>query len=183
MDETMNARANGSPSSAAVVPASLFRDAMSRVAASVHVVTTGGAHGECGFTATSVCSVTDDPPMVLVCLNQASGMHAAFEGNGVFCVNTLGTDQQDLAELFGGRGGVGMDDRFADPRWKVGELGAPILKDALVGIECEVERVQVVGTHYVIFGRVTTVAMAAGNAALVYFGRDYHALAAGGRSD
>ena len=156
---------------------------MSRSAGSVHVVTTGGAHGRCGFTATSVCSVTDDPPTVLVCLNQASGMHAAFEGNGVFCVNTLSAEQQDIAEMFGGRNGTGMDERFADPCWSEGVLGAPVLERALARIECQVDRVDVMGTHYVIFGRVIQVGMAAGDPALLYFGRAYHALAAGRTSD
>lgn len=176
----MNARANAEPTGASGVSAALFRDAMSRIAASVHVVTTAGPHGKCGFTATAVCSVTDDPPTVLVCLNQASGMHAAFEKNGVFCINTLSAEQKDLAELFGGRAEVGMAERFADPRWTDGALGAPLLEGALARIECQVERVQVVGTHYVIFGRVAGVGMAAGEPALVYFGRGYHALAAGG---
>lgn len=175
----MNARAHGSPPGASTVSGALFRDAMSRIAAAVHVVTTAGVHGQCGFTATSVCSVTDEPPTVLVCLNQASGMHAAFEGNGVFCVNTLGAGQQDMAELFGGRNGVGMADRFADPRWTQGALGAPVLEGALARIECRVERVDVIGTHYVIFGRVARVGMAAGEPALVYFERGYHSLAGG----
>lgn len=179
----MNAHAKGGPADISTVPGALFREAMSRLAASVHVVTTGGAHGKCGFTATSVCSVTDDPPTVLVCLNQASGMHPAFEGNGVFCVNILSGEQRDIAELFGGRNGIGMDERFADPRWSEGALGAPALESALARVECRIDRVDMIGTHYVIFGRVVSVAAAADDAALVYFGRAYHALAAGGTSD
>jgi len=166
---------------AGVEPAK-FRDAMSRAAAAVHIVTTDGAFGKCGFTATAVCSVTDDPPTVLICLNQASGMHAAFEGNGVFCVNTLNAGQQDLAERFGGRGPVAMEDRFADPRWQPGSLGAPVLDGAIARLECEVFMVNEVGTHWVIFGRVVAVQSQGGEAALAYFDREYRRLPAAGEN-
>ncbi len=45
-----------------------FRDAMSSLAAAVNVITTDGPHGRAGFTATAVCSVTDQPPTLLVCI-------------------------------------------------------------------------------------------------------------------
>jgi len=47
-----------------------FRDAMARLGAAVNIVTTDGTAGRAGFTASAVCSVTDDPPTLLVCLNR-----------------------------------------------------------------------------------------------------------------
>ncbi len=46
-----------------------FRDAMASLSAAVNVVTTAGEAGRCGITATAVCSVTDTPPSVMVCIN------------------------------------------------------------------------------------------------------------------
>jgi flavin reductase len=66
-----------------------FRDAMARLGAAVNVVTTDGEGGRAGFTASAVCSVTDDPPTLLVCLNRAASSNAVFLRNMVLCVNTL----------------------------------------------------------------------------------------------
>ena len=82
-----------------MVSKQLYRDGMSRFAAAVNIVTTDGPGGACGFTASAACSVTDDPPTLLVCLNRASQMHTIFEKNGVFCLNTLSADQQWLSAV------------------------------------------------------------------------------------
>ncbi len=68
---------------------SRFREAMSRVAAAVHIVTTGGPAGLGGITATSVTSVTIEPPMMLFCINKTSPSAERVIKNGVFCINPL----------------------------------------------------------------------------------------------
>ena len=68
----------------------VFREAMSRLGAAVHVITTAGPGGKAGATATAVCSVSDAPPTLLMCLNRRSQTNPAVVENGVFCVNTLG---------------------------------------------------------------------------------------------
>ena len=77
------------PGPVASVEPLVFREAMSRLGAAVHVVTTAGAAGKTGFTATAVCSVSDTPAMLLVCLNRRSNSAPVLAQNGVFCVNTL----------------------------------------------------------------------------------------------
>ncbi|KOR07023.1 flavin reductase, partial [Burkholderia cenocepacia] len=64
-----------------------FRQAMAHLGAAVNVITTAGPHGRCGITASAVCSVTDAPPTLLVCLNRSSAMHATFERNRQVCIN------------------------------------------------------------------------------------------------
>lgn len=59
-----------------------FRDAMASLSAAVNVITTAGDAGRCGITATAVCSVTDSPPSVMVCINANSAMNPVFQGNG-----------------------------------------------------------------------------------------------------
>ena len=83
-----------------------FREAMSRLGAAVHVVTTAGPGGKTGATATAVCSVSDAPPTLLVCLNRRSQTNPAVVENGVFCINTLGASGAEIADIFSGRTGV-----------------------------------------------------------------------------
>src|SRR4249919_1070826 len=76
------------------VAAGPFREAMSRYGAAVHVITTDGPAGKGGFTATAVCSVSDDPPTLLVCVNRKSQNGQILTANGVFCINTLGAEHE-----------------------------------------------------------------------------------------
>ncbi|HBT57810.1 MAG TPA: FMN reductase, partial [Pseudomonas sp.] len=78
-----------------------FRNAMSVLASAVNVVTTDGPAGRAGFTATAVCSVSDEPPSLLVCLNRSASVYDIFQTNDHLCVNTLTCDQQALSNLFG----------------------------------------------------------------------------------
>src|SRR5882762_10678748 len=78
------------PESVATCDQIQFREAMSRLGAAVHVVTTAGPGGKTGATATAVCSVSDAPPTLLMCLNRRSQTNPVVTENGVFCVNTLG---------------------------------------------------------------------------------------------
>src|SRR5258708_19832275 len=79
------------PENVPTVDPAAFREAMSRLGAAVHVITTAGPAGKAGTTATAVCSVTDAPPSLLVCLNRRSQTNPAVLQTGAFCVNTLGT--------------------------------------------------------------------------------------------
>lgn len=151
-----------------------FREAMSRLGAAVHVITTDGPAGQCGFTASSVCSVTDNPPTVLVCLNRSSAMNAVFKENGVFCVNTLAAGQEEISNMFAGLAGVPMEQRFAAGRWQSLATGAPTLLSALVTVDCAVSSIAEVGTHSVFFGEVSAIRIGAPDQALIYRKRTYH---------
>src|SRR5215216_6054448 len=110
-----------------VIDARRFRDGMSRVAASVHVVTTDGPAGRAGFTATAMTPVTDSPASLLVCAN-AAGQSATFlEANGVFCVNTLADEDVAIADAFAGRAELHGRDRFTVGRWDTLATGSPLL--------------------------------------------------------
>jgi flavin reductase len=95
-----------------------YRNAMARLGAAVNIITTDGPAGRAGFTASAVCSVTDEPPTLLVCLNRSASVYPAFKANGVLCVNVLAAGHQSLSTLFGGR--TPMDERFAAGRWRRG---------------------------------------------------------------
>jgi cob(II)yrinic acid a,c-diamide reductase len=153
-----------------------YRDGMSRFAAAVHIVTTDGPAGSTGFTASAACSVTDDPPTLLVCLNRMSLLHSIFLENGVFCLNTLAGDQREFSESFAHRSEMTMKERFALPEWGRAESGSPDLRDALVRFDCRIVDAKEVGTHWVIFGEVQNIRFAHSKSALLYASRSYHKL-------
>jgi flavin reductase (DIM6/NTAB) family NADH-FMN oxidoreductase RutF len=161
------------PDPVRTVDPALFRDAMSRLGAAVHVVTTAGAAGKIGFTATSVCSVSDQPPMLLVCLNRRSASGPIFRENGVFCVNTLNAEAAGLADLFAGRSGGSKGESFASDAWAVLSTGAPALTTAVVAFDCRVVEIKSVASHNVMFGAVESVRFGPAGAALVYHDRAY----------
>src|SRR3954468_18334630 len=127
------------------VPAE-FREAMSRLGAAVHVITTAGPGGKTGATATAVCSVSDTPPTLLMCLNRRSQTNPVVVENGVFCVNTLGDGGAEIADVFAGRTGVQGSDRFATGEWTTLSTGSPALASAVIAFDCRIIEVRSVGS-------------------------------------
>src|SRR5947208_5274713 len=107
------------PAAVRTVEQAAFREAMSRLGAAVHVITTAGPGGKAGTTATAVCSVSDAPPTLLMCLNRRSQTYPIVTDNGVFCVNTLGDGGAEIADIFAGRTGVSGSERFGSGEWSV----------------------------------------------------------------
>ena len=152
-----------------------FRDAMARLPAAVNIITTDGPAGLGGFTASAVCSVTDSPPTLLVCMNRNVSSCEAFRANGVLCVNTLGPLHQELSGIFAGFTGVDGAGRFDSGEWRKLVTGAPVLEGALVAFDARITDVVEKGTHLVFFAEVEAIRTEEGiEAALLYFARDYH---------
>jgi flavin reductase len=150
-----------------------FREAMSRLGAAVHIITTNGKAGKAGFTATAVASVSDSPPTVLVCLNRKSQITPIMRENKVFCVNTLASSDEELANVFAGRTGHFMADRFKFGDWTTLETGAPALTQAIAALDCRVLDMKSVATHDIYFGEVAAIRLANAEKALVYHARAY----------
>jgi len=148
-----------------------FRDGMSRLGSAVSVVTTKSIGKRYGFTASAVCSVSDTPATLLVCINRAGSSFHAFENARHFCINTLMPGQENIANLFGGR--TPVDDRFALGEWKDGLTGVPVLTNASVSFECELTNALDVATHRVLFGRVIDIRENEEQATLLYCMRRY----------
>jgi flavin reductase len=152
-----------------------FREAMSRLGAAVNIVTTDGPAGRHGLTVSAVCSVTDEPPTLLVCVNQSAASHDVIRQNGALCVNVLGAHQEALSNAFGRRG-MDVAERYAAGEWRMLSSGAPVLVDAAVNLDCRISRVEQIGTHSVFFCSVVDIAVAAEPHGLIYFNRLYHPL-------
>ena len=142
-----------------------FRDAMASLSAAVNVITTEGEAGRCGITATAVCSVTDTPPSVMVCINANSAMNPVFQGNGKLCINVLNHEQEEMARHFAGMTGMTMDDRFGLSGWQ---------KGALASLEGEISQVQTIGSHLVYLVEIRNITLSQQGHGLIYFKRRFH---------
>ena len=158
-----------------MIEATDFRNAMSLLTTAVNVITTQGEAGIHGFTASAVCSVTDTPPTLLVCMNQSSRSDAHFVENQVLAVNVLSTQHEQLSNAFASSK-FSSEDRFSLGEWTTLETGSPILEDALVSFDCQIKDIQQVGTHSIFMCRVLAVKQSEQEESLVYFNRAYHSV-------
>ncbi|WP_269930119.1 flavin reductase family protein [Aminobacter sp. HY435] len=153
-----------------------YRDAMSHFAGAVHLVTTDGVAGRRGATVIAACSVSDTPPMVLVCVNRENPKNDAFVANGNFALNTLAARHEPLAVAFSGVTGLPPEERFALAEWEMLASGAPTLGDAVAVFDCELVDTKELATHRVMFGKVTGLRIGDNLRPLIYHGRSYHVL-------
>jgi flavin reductase len=159
----------------AFVDSKSFRSGMARLAAGVNIITSTGPNGRCGFTASAVCSVTDDPPTLLVCTNRGSQSYDTIKASGILCVNAIAARHEELSMRFAGANGIkDMAARFAGAEWTTLVTGAPALADANVSFDCRVVRNVEVGTHDTFFCEVVAIREAGSPEGMVYFGRKFH---------
>jgi flavin reductase (DIM6/NTAB) family NADH-FMN oxidoreductase RutF len=151
------------------VDASQFKNALKLWASGVTVVTAQSAdQGAKGMTATSFSSVSMEPPLVLVCLNQSTDTGALVLEQQSFAVNVLSTEQQSVSNEFAG--GSSQEQRFANVAWETGEFGAPLLIEALVSLECKLVQHVQAGSHWIVVGEVQNVVCRKGEPLLYYNG-------------
>lgn len=144
----------------------MFRAAMRRLAASVAIVVAKGDHGPVGIAATSVTSLTADPPAVLVCVNRTASLHAVLEPTAPLSVNLLSRDQQTVSAAFSG--GVAREERFKAGTWREGHNGLPVLDGAQANLLCVVDAMLAYGTHSIVIARVLEAQVSDTVAPLIY---------------
>ncbi len=155
-----------------------FRRTMGAFATGVTVITTRDGDEAHGMTANSVTSVSLDPPLVLVCIDNRAHMRASITGSGRFAVNILGEGQKRLSGHFAGRKSPDLEVAFADVD------GVPALPGSLASLVCTVDRVVDAGDHIVVFGRVDKLVAPHGDERpLIYYGGAYRELVAGSDSN
>ncbi|WP_034986895.1 flavin reductase [Bartonella florencae] len=153
-----------------------YRDAMSHFAGAVHIVTTNGIKGRRGVTVSACCSLSDDPPTLLVCLMRHNLKNQLFMENGNFCVNSLAGKHRLLADIFSRRCNIAQNERFDVAQWETLLTGAPCLSDALVSFDCRLICWHEHATHYVLIGEVVAINRHQEKDALIYLNRGYHTL-------
>ena len=134
----------------ACISADQFKAVMRRFAACVNVITSVDGEAMNGMTATAVCSVTADPPSLLVIINKNNRSHHVISRSRIFAVNVLSADQEDLAAHFALRA---LDPFETVEHW-IGSTGCPIIREADAYLECEVVKETDFGTHTIFVGQI-----------------------------
>ncbi|HEY6329705.1 MAG TPA: flavin reductase family protein [Blastocatellia bacterium] len=149
-----------------------FKKAMSRFASSVTVITaeseTGGPRG---LTVSAFCSLSLDPPLVLVCIDKNASFHGVLGEGGHFAVNILSEHQEVVSRRFASKG----VDRFDGIGYKKGAAGSPLLDDVIAHMECVVRQCYSGGDHTIFVGEVESAETADGKP-LAYFQGGYSRL-------
>src|SRR5579875_267842 len=159
-------RGNSAPS----VPQREFREAMRRFATGVTVVTTLVDGKPYGFTANAFCSVSLEPPTVLICVNRDASAHPMISQSSIFCVNVLAVEQMELARRFADK--ASRESRFSGIATHAAVTGAPVLDGALAYLDCRLSEEHTAGTHTVFLGTVVAASARAGRP-LGYFDGEY----------
>jgi len=151
------------------VDAHRFRSVLSRFASGVTVVTAAGSDGmDHGMTVSAFCSLSLDPPLILVCIDHGTVMHGILEQARAFTVNVLAFDQEDLARKFSDPD----DDRFEGTSYARGANGLALLTGAAAWLECALTGRYEGGDHTIFVGRVEA-ADAGDTPPLVYYRGGY----------
>jgi flavin reductase (DIM6/NTAB) family NADH-FMN oxidoreductase RutF len=151
------------------IDAAAFKKGMRHLAASVTLITTRHRDLRGGLTATAVCSVSADPPQLLICVNKSASAHDPIGEAGFFCVNILAPAHRKIAERFAGMDGVEGDERFVDMgEWSSLSTGAPVLKGCPVSFDCRLVTKVSAGTHTIYLGEIVDLTLDASAHALLY---------------
>ena len=141
------------------VDASAFRRAMGSFPTGVTVVTVTSDDGSMhGITVNSFSSVSLDPMLVLVCLNEASRAVGLIERAGAFVVNVLSAGQQDVSRWFANPYRPAGSTMFDGVPFEPGVTGCPVLVDAAASFDCRLRQSHRAGDHLIVLGEVVALA-------------------------
>ncbi len=153
--------------------AEAFKDAMARFPTGVAIVTTVDEHDTpYGLTVSSFCSVSLDPPLVLVCLARSARCFPVFARTGDFAVSVLRPRHAELALRFADR----TAEKFGRGGFARTSRGGVVVDDALATVECKVDRRHAAGDHVILVGEVVGQPLADTGSPAVYFDRRFAAI-------
>lgn len=155
------------------VDSETLRVAMRGWASGVTIVTARAGGEAHGMTVSSFTSVSLEPPLVLVCIEQPTLTHRLIQASGAFAVSVLEQDQREWSDRFGGRD-TEHTDRFEGVPTFTALTGAPILANHVAYFDCVVSEAHRAGTHTIFVGNVLAAKLANGRSPLVYWRQGYH---------
>ena len=127
-----------------------FLIAMRSLAASVSIISARDASGKTyAMTASSVTSLSIDPPAILVCVNKEASIHNALVEDVLLCINILQKNQQEIANLCSSKDLESQ--RFENDFWDLSET--PFLKDAQANIFCKIDQTHPYHSHTIVLAK------------------------------
>ncbi len=132
-----------------------FKSALGRFCSGVTVLTLAGPEGDHGMTASAFCSLSIEPPLILVCVKKDNTTHGLLEQVKGFAVNLLSAEQLSISNRFAGWGFPEDQDKWADLEFTRGEAsGAPLISGAMAHLDCTTWAAQDGGDHTIFIGQV-----------------------------
>lgn len=141
-----------------------YRKVLGHVPTSVSVVTAASGSGPVGMTVGSFTSVSLAPPLIAFFVDRSSTTWPRLYASDHFGVNVLGHNQGELCKAFSRR----LADRFDGVAWQPSARGVPLLEEAIVTLECTRVKVDLIGDHYQVVGRVESLRLRATNPPLIF---------------
>lgn len=154
----------------------IYRSLIGRFATGVTVVTTNVGGRLHGMTANAVCSLSLDPLQLLVCVDRGSNCYIQMQGAEVFGISVLSADQEEISNVFA-RTTEPTEDSLLGVEYRFGRLGAPLIENALVHLECRIAERIPGGDHIIVIGDVVAGEVVRDTEPLLFYGGRYAKLA------
>jgi flavin reductase (DIM6/NTAB) family NADH-FMN oxidoreductase RutF len=134
-----------------MIDSDTFRSVLGRFAAGITIVTARDESGkDHGMTVSAFCSLSLNPPMVMLCVDHAASMHDLLLGHPRFGISVLSSDQEEHSRRFSRE----ESDRFDGIAYARGDNGVVLLHEALAHMECRVVRHHDAGDHTIFIAEV-----------------------------
>lgn len=168
------------PSTASMpaVDGETFRKVMRRPASTVTLIASRWEEDQAGITATAVCSLSDSPPSILVCINKNSYILDVIRKSNAFSVNFLLSEQSDVAEIFAGKTHLKGKERFLEEQWTTSQMGLPVLTNCLFSLDCTVDTISYKYSHSIIVGDIKIIHQNDRSSPLMYADGSFKSLSA-----
>lgn len=154
------------------ISADVFKQSMRLLAGGVCICTTANNGERLGLTMTAVCSLTLEPPTLVVCVNRDAGAHDMMRATKRLCINFLASEHVALAELFSSASFKGSG-RFDPALWTDMASGMPALNNGLAALDCSIIQESSVGQHSVFICEVKAARLNPEKEPLVHFNREF----------
>jgi flavin reductase (DIM6/NTAB) family NADH-FMN oxidoreductase RutF len=149
------------------MPQDEFRDVMARLPAGVVVVSSRDVTGFRGMTASSLVSISIDPPMVLVGLEREAATRTAVLESKAFNVSLLTRAQEFIADRLAGRAPA-IDPAWSSVPHRLGRNGIPVVEECAAWLECRLVEVHAAGDHDICVGAVEAAAVGSGDPLILW---------------
>ncbi len=154
------------------ISADVFKQSMRLLAGGVCICTSARNGERLGLTMTAVCSLTLEPPTLIVCVNRDAQAHDMMRATRRLCINFLASEHVELAELFSSASFKGSG-RFDPAKWTDMASGMPALTNGLAALDCEIIQESSVGQHSVFVCEVKAARLNPDKEPLVHFNREF----------
>ncbi len=146
-----------------------LRRILGQFATGVTVVTSRISTQTRGITVNSFTSVSLDPPIVLICIDNKARTYSFLPEAGVFAVNILSENQESISDYFARRLAPDPDDELAEIPYHEGVTGCPLIDGSIAYVECQIVAKQDVGDHAIFIAEVVSASLAEDAPPLLFF--------------